>query len=124
MNPKNALIFLLILFSIFGGVSGFFAARELSEPKMWSLISGILVSITIFYWYHMDSTERSFKRSLLLNIGVIGVAPIGVPIYMYRRSERGARLRSLSRMIGYTILSFIAAMAGGLAGGVIAGLIT
>lgn len=123
MNPKNALIFLLILFSIIGGVSGFFEARELPEPKWWPLISGFLVSITIFYWYHMDSTERAFKRSLLLNIGVIGVAPIGVPIYMYLRSQRGARLRSLSRMIGYTILSFLAAMAGGLAVGILTGFI-
>jgi hypothetical protein len=123
VKPKNALIFLLILFSFIGGVSGFFAAREVPEPKWWPLISGFLLSITIFYWYHMDSTERSFKRSLLLNIGVIGVAPIGVPIYMYRRSERGTRLRSLSRMIGYTILSFLAAIAGGMAGGLLAGLI-
>jgi len=120
MNPKNLLIFLLILLALIGGVSGFFEARDVSEPAWWTLTSSLFISIVIFYWYRLDSNQRSFKRTIWLNIGVIGVVIVAIPGYIFLRSEPGTRLRSLARMVGFTILlcfmSFAGSMVGGLFG--------
>jgi hypothetical protein len=117
MNPRHILIFLLTLFALVGGVSGFFDARNLPEPTWWILTSTLFLSITIFYWYRLDSIQRSFKRSIWLNIGVVGLAPLAIPGYIFLRSERGARVRPFARMLGYMILLLVAVTAGGIVGG-------
>lgn len=47
---------------------------------------GILL---IFAWYRLDSDQRGFRRSPGLNIGIIAVAIVGLPYYLFR--SRGAK---------------------------------
>jgi hypothetical protein len=119
MNQKTILISLLALIFLVGGVSGFFAVRNMEEPGWWTLGSSILMSVMIFGWYHNDSTGKSFERSIWLNIGVIGMAPIAVPYYVFRRNGPGTRARAFARLAGYVGLLSITALAGGVAGAII-----
>jgi hypothetical protein len=48
----------------------------------------------IFYWLRLDSEEHKYKRSGLLNVGVILIAPIALPIYLYKSRPAGARLKA------------------------------
>jgi len=116
MNARNVLIFLLILSALINGVNGFFDARNFQAPTWFLLTSMFLLNITIFYWYRLDSIQRSFKRSIWLNIGVIFISLIAIPSYILLRSERGAWLRPFVRMIGYITLLFVTGIACGIAG--------
>ncbi len=116
---KKIEIFLLALFAFMGLVSGFFDARKLSEPAWWSLFSTFLVGITIFYWYRVDSIQKEFKRSFILSVGVVAVAPLAIPLYVFSSNEKGLRLRALGRVLGYTCLLILMGVVGGIVGSLI-----
>ena len=42
----------------------------------------------LFLWYRLDSDEHDYPRSIWLNTGVIGLALIALPYYLFR--TRGA----------------------------------
>lgn len=115
-KQKHLLQFLIILFFVIGLVSGVAAVRETNEPVWWTLSSSMLVSITGFYWYHLDSTRQAYPRSVWLNIGVVAVAPLAVPLYVYSVTPHGQRLRAMGRLLGYFLALMGACMAGALIG--------
>lgn len=117
---KNIQIFLLALFCLIGIISGLFENRDLPEPTWWTLFSTFLVSATIFYWYHIDSSHKEFNRPFLLSVGVVAVAPLAVPLYVFSSTERGLRLRALGRLFGYFCLIFLVCVVGWIAGFAIA----
>ncbi|WP_332854843.1 hypothetical protein [Duganella sp. S19_KUP01_CR8] len=102
-----------------GLVGGFFDARNLSEPTWWRLFSSFLVSVSIFCWYRADSIQKEFKRTFWLNVGVVAVAPLAIPLYVFSSNEKGLRLRALGRVLGYSVLLFLMGVVGGVIGSVI-----
>lgn len=116
---KKIQIFLLALFCFIGLADGFFASHNLSEPKWWNLFSTFLISVTVFCWYRIDSTQKEFDRPFLLSVGVVALAPLAIPIYVYNSTERGLRLRVLGRLLGYFFLLILICIAGGIAGAAI-----
>ena len=47
----------------------------------------------IFMWLHHDALEYGYRRSALLNIGIVAIALIFVPVYFIRARPRGKRLK-------------------------------
>jgi len=111
-KQNKILLFLLILFLLIGAVSGVYAVRDSYEPPWWTLSSTVLVSVAGFYWYHLDSTRHNYARSIWLNLGVVAVAPLAVPYYVYSVTPAGARLRALGRLVGFFLLLMAATMVG------------
>lgn len=107
---------MLAWFGFLSLVSGFYVARHLPEPSWWVLVSMLASSVIVFYWYHADSSDREFRRTVLMNIGVIGIAPLAIPVYVFQSSPRGQRLRSLGRMLGYFCLIILVSIVGMIAG--------
>lgn len=108
--------FLLVCFGFIGFVSGLFTARNLSEPTWWSLFSTFLISVTIFCWYRIDSTQKEFKRPFFLSVGVVAIAPLAIPLYVVSSTKRGFRLRALGRVLGYSCLLIFFGIVGTTAG--------
>ncbi|MBA5686834.1 hypothetical protein [Rugamonas apoptosis] len=108
--------FLLVMFCVMGLASGFFARRNLSEPTWWALFSTVSISVAVFWWYCIDSAQKEFTRSFWLNVGVVAIAPIAIPWYVFRSNERGLRLRAVGRVLGFSCLLFLAGIVGGVAG--------
>lgn len=115
-NQKHVLQFLMVLFVVIGLVSGVAAVRETNEPVWWSLSSSVLVSAAGFYWYHLDSTRQGYARPVWLNVGVVAVAPLAIPLYVFKVTPHGARLRAMGRLLGYFLMLMGACMVGALIG--------
>jgi hypothetical protein len=111
--PKLVFLFLLALM---GGVSAYCDGQEIREPHWWVFTSSLLLNITIYLWYRWDSMEHSFIRSRWLTCCVVVLPPIGIPVYILRRTEVGARLRATGAMLGCTLLFYIVSFAGALVG--------
>ncbi|MBV5337836.1 MAG: hypothetical protein J0653_07925, partial [Deltaproteobacteria bacterium] len=109
-------IFLLAVFGFMGLVSGFLSSRTVAESTGWSLFSAILISVTIFYWYRIDSAEKEFRRPFLLSVGVVAFAPLAIPLYVFSSTVRGLRLLALGRLLGYSCLLIFLSFVGGMAG--------
>jgi len=118
-KQNKILLFLLILFLLIGAVSGVQAVRDASEPPWWTLSSTVLVSFAGFYWYHLDSSRRNYQRSIWLNAGVVALAPLAIPYYVYAVTPAGTRLRALGRLFGFFLLLMAASMLGGVIGAII-----
>ena len=46
----------------------------------------------IFAWLHYDEMQYAYRRSPLLNIGIVLLALIFVPVYLARSRPKGRRL--------------------------------
>lgn len=42
-----------------------------------------------FLWYRLDAAERGYRRSSMLNIGVVGLTAVALPCYFFK--SRGAK---------------------------------
>jgi hypothetical protein len=107
MNQKSKLILLLFSGAVIGGVSGYCEARGISEPLWWVYSSTLVIIGLIFAWYHTDSDLHSYKRSIWLTGGILGMAIVAVPIYVVGRSAKGERISALLRLLGFVALLLI-----------------
>jgi len=115
-KQNKILLFLLVLFLLIGAVSGVQVVREANEPPWWTLVSNVLVSLAGFYWYHLDSTRHNYARSIWLNAGVVAMAPLVIPYYVYAVTPAGARKRALGRLLGFFLILMLASVLGGVIG--------
>jgi hypothetical protein len=80
-----------------------------------SLVIGIAALFVIFLWYRLDSDSREFIRTPLLSVGIVGVAFLAIPYYLFR--TRGFRQGSLAALVfllvgvGYSAMQYIGQLA-------------
>lgn len=64
----------------------------------------------LFVWFRLDSDERNYRRSPLLNVGVIALAVVVLPYYFFRTRGfvRGLAASVLFLLAGivYSILQY------------------
>lgn len=118
MTPKNTLWALLALMFACGMIDAQYAAHHMRMPAWWPLLAGFLLSFLPYYWYRLDSEARRFHPPRWLSSAVVGLAPLGIPLYLLRSRPEGSRLGSLARMTGFLLL-----MLGATAGGTVAFLV-
>lgn len=116
---KTILILLLALFAFFAVIDEVLESRHHSLPGWWSLLSTLIISVTIFWWYRVDSTQKAFERPVILSVGVVAIAPLAIPLYVYKSTAPGQRLRAFGRLLGYFCLLFLVSGIGVLIGGAI-----
>lgn len=115
MTPKNTLWALLALMFACGMADALYAASHVHMPGWWALLSAFLLNFLPYYWYRLDSEARLFRRSRWLNTAVVGISPLGIPLYLLRSRPQGSRLGSLARMSGFLLMMLGAGVAGVLA---------
>ncbi len=72
----------------------------------WTLVSLFLV----FAWYHLDASERGYRRSPWLNVGVIALAVVALPYYFFRsRGARHGALATGAMLLVYAACTLLAA---------------
>jgi peptidoglycan/LPS O-acetylase OafA/YrhL len=114
MKQIHILLLLLVLAMILGAVSAYLETHHIREPLWWHFGSTFLAIGLIFAWYHMDSTLRSYRRTALLNIGVIVVAVIALPYYIVRSREKGHKGKDVMKLIGFFGLFLLSGAFGGI----------
>ena len=89
------------------------APRQLNQIVLW--VSIISVSVLIFGWVHFDAKERQYQKSKWLNVGVLALALIFVPVYLFRSRPKGQKLRALAgyvlALLGYAGFGYAGSLA-------------
>ena len=107
MKEKHVLIALLAVAAVSSFIDEFTEMRHASMPGT-ALAITLLGSFLIFWWYRLDSTARQYRRSALLNVGVLGLAVAAVPYYVVRSRPAGRRLKALGALASYVLLLALA----------------
>ena len=115
MTPKNTLWALLALMLASGMAEALYAAAHMQMPAWWVLLTAFLMNFLPYYWYRQDSEARLFHRSRWMSTVVVGMTPVGIPVYLLRSRAKGTRLRSLARMSGFLLAMLGATVAGAIA---------
>ncbi|MES2015444.1 MAG: hypothetical protein V4484_03030 [Pseudomonadota bacterium] len=111
-RTDGPLYLLLAVVALGEFVDGYWHARSLPAPPLWSVLNAFLFSYTAFVWYCRDSDAHAYRRSLLRNIGFIFFSIAFVPYYLVRSRARGQKWRALLRLAGYLFLMLTAAATG------------
>jgi CDP-diglyceride synthetase len=114
MQPNHILILLLVYIAALSAMASYLEVMHIAEPQWSVILTSLLASSLIFWWYWADSTSRSYRRSPLLNVAVVAVAFVAVPYYLVRSRERGRRLPALGKMLGFFLLMVVALVVGAL----------
>ena len=111
MNPKTVVIWLMALITFSSGaISQYFYMRHAQPPTTAAFVA--LSALLIFLWYRFDTEQRSYRRTYLLNVGVVGLALIALPYYFFRsRGAKGGFAASLLFVLA-VLGSFLVSMAG------------
>jgi len=88
MNSKTIVLLILAVLAFLTGALGQYIAPGQPYPptEMAFILAG---SALVFAWYLIDTQQRSYKRTVWLNIGVVGLALVALPYYFFR--SRGAK---------------------------------
>ena len=112
MTRKQNLIAILIVMVLDGVLDASYAAQGMSQPLAWSAPLTLCVSFLGFLWYRHDSDERNYKRSLGLNIAMIGLVIVAMPYYLLRSRPSGHKLNALLRCAGFGVLMVLSVALG------------
>ena len=114
MNKKQVLALLVALTLVFGVVD----AREMAlgvQSNGWAVLSTVLFSFLSFCWYRLDSDAYGYRRTPLLNAGIVMLAVVAVPWYLVRSRPAGQKGRALLRLAGFCLVLVVSAGLGGVA---------
>ncbi|MCS0612571.1 hypothetical protein NX783_07425 [Massilia kyonggiensis] len=114
MTKKHVLTLLVALTLVFGVVD----AREMElgvQSNGWAVLSTVLFSFLSFCWYRLDSDARHYRRTALLNVGIVMIAIFAVPYYLVRSRPAGQKGRALLRLAGFCLVLVASAGLGGVA---------
>jgi peptidoglycan/LPS O-acetylase OafA/YrhL len=119
MKAHWTLLALLLAITAVSTVDSYLHAHQIREPGWWHLSATLALSLLIFGWYYFDSESRSYPRSTLLNIAVLGVAIVAIPYYLARSREKGKRLKAIIGLLGFCVLSIVFAALGQVLGDIV-----
>jgi predicted neutral ceramidase superfamily lipid hydrolase len=91
-------------------LDAWFELNGLRQPAWLLFTPSLLALLCMFYWLHYDGIEHNYRRSALLNIGIVVAGFIFVPWYLFRSRAPGARLRSIGGFFGLLLGFLVAAV--------------
>jgi hypothetical protein len=101
---QRLLCTMLVLSFISGMVSGYYDSIHVAGTTWFDIASTILLLFLMLTWYHIDSNEHGYKRSMWLNIFILGFALFGIPYYVFRSRARGKRFAAMGWLLIFTLL--------------------
>jgi hypothetical protein len=114
VNPKLALIALLLLAALHGAGTEYYLARNLEPSAAFTLVVTALFVVLCYLWYQWDSRQRSYQRTTLHGSLVVLLPPVGVAYYLYRSRPQNHRIRSVFKAAGFLVLFFVLSVATGI----------
>jgi hypothetical protein len=114
MTRTQILALLVAVTAVYGVVDAHQMALHI-EYSGWEVLATLMFSFLCFCWYRVDSEERMYRRTALLNVGIVMLAILAVPYYLVRSRPAGQKGRALLRLAGFCALLVVAAGIGGVA---------
>jgi predicted outer membrane lipoprotein len=111
LNPKTVVLWTLASIQFLSGAFSQYLYQKHMQP-IGSVVLGLVLACAFltFLWYRFDTEQRLYKRTYLLNIGVVGAGLVALPYYFFRsRGAKGGFLASLLLvlfLVGLFLLSW------------------
>ncbi|WP_440225611.1 hypothetical protein ACQQ2N_10215 [Dokdonella sp. MW10] len=77
------------------------------------LIANVTLMLLGFRWLHLDSAQLEIRRPIWLNVGIILLAIVFVPYYLYKTRQPGARQAPILGFLGLVVAIGVASAVGG-----------
>lgn len=87
------------------GTLGATLGEEGRAPAASLLIFTFIELALILAWVHFDSLERGFRRSAMLNIGIVAMALVFVPMYLYQSRKPEDRIKAFTGLAVFVTLA-------------------
>ena len=115
MKPKSVLLVALFVMSFVAAACQIWFAGPHSLSQTIAFWAPTIISVgVIFSWVHTDSIEQEYVRSALLNIGIVALAIIFVPVYLFKSRPTGAKAKAIGSfsviLVGNIAASFMGAL--------------
>jgi hypothetical protein len=107
VTARHAVLALLVLTAVYGGIGGCLAAQNADPPKILEVAVGVLMLVLTYVWYYVDAKERKYKRTALLGGAIILFSIVAVPYYLVRSRPAGHKGKALVRFLGFCALSVV-----------------
>ena len=110
-DPRVLLYFALLAVAFASGaISQFvYPGNEFSPVHLVAAFVGVVLS---FAWYRFDTDLRGYRRSVLLNIGVIAFPVLALPYYFFRTRGFLRGLAAVAVMLVSVVLYTVLQVAG------------
>ena len=83
-RSKHLALALLALVSFFGPFLEMLLTGGVESFGKWEIGETLLALVLVFWWYHVDKTERGYRAGPLMNGGMLLVMALAMPIYLVR----------------------------------------
>lgn len=83
-KPKMAVLAALGVLSLLGPIAEIAFTGRLEDWGPWTMGETLASAVLIFWWYHLDKTERDYRAGILMNGGMVALAALALPIYFVR----------------------------------------
>lgn len=87
-------------------------AAETGMPLGVQVTANIVLLVLGFRWLHADSAQRDIRRPVWLNVGIVLLAAVFVPYYLFKTRPEGARLAPIFSFFGLVFGCAIASTIG------------
>ena len=111
MQAKHSIVLALAGLSFVSGATGqyLYPGQEVSPVDLWFMP---VFAILVFWWYRLDTSQRGYRRTPWLNVGVIAIAALALPYYFFRsRGFKRGVLATLA-LLGAIVASGILTLGG------------
>jgi len=105
MTARQAVLALLALTAVYGGMGGYLAAQNADPPRILDVALSVLMLVATYVWYYVDARERRYNRTALLGGAIILFSIVAVPYYLVRSRPVGQKGKALLRFLGFCALS-------------------
>ncbi len=119
-RKQAALIGILGVSVLLGIVDAALAASGDGARLAFTLIGNIGLLVVGFRWLAIDALELDIRRPMWLNVGIVLLAAVFVPYYLFKTRPEGRRLPAIGGFFGLVF----ACMLGSAIGAVLMGLVS
>jgi chromate transport protein ChrA len=108
MKPLHIALGGVLVTGILAGVSDALFANDGGMVGLIAYFGPTIIGLAfVFAWLHYDERDHAYRRSALLNIGIVVLAILFVPVYLIRSRPAGRRLWSVLAFFGVVGLWFL-----------------
>ena len=113
LSPTRALT---LVYALVGFVSGCGLAqfRIPGYDSIGAIAGTLLLSIATFAWFRADSFQRSFRRSVTLDIAFVGLTMLVLPYYLVKSRGLKAGIMAIGAGLSIYVLHALATVMGAL----------
>lgn len=109
---KTVVLLLLALAALLAGLLDPLFATASADWRWFSMLLSLVCAVLVFTWYYLDSGERDYPRTPLLNMMVVAVGLVAIPYYLFRSRGMRRGLRAFGMFLLALLLWFVLAAAG------------